>query len=629
MLAWETGFDLASSLVSNGLVPELRMAEVRRLARSRSQLLDEMLLSQGVLSEDSLARFYCSQFGYPFLAFEDLVSVLETDSGLGKLIPAPLATSGLVLPLGWDAKEGTLDIAVAFPTNRSLLELLLAFGPAKKLQISVAARSTLKAAIAAAYPDAGRAPSQSDPRQRPARVLLLEKNSEARSRWAGALRAAGQTIGEAESLHGLSQRLKVSEFDVVAACHRPDWQEVLAAVESSACGAEVRFAATPAEALLGETVPYPVMSAFFFATLRTVIRLFGRSHKVPSEAILAPPRVAREVADLLELPTREIDEVHFAAYLASIAQALGDDEVRFAESMEKGLTSPWRIRHLLASAAKAVPDRDAPTGSRVLRLVRTFLLALKKHGGKVPPAILECRGSAAPEDAPVVEALVAVLHREGLAKRADSGREAVVVDKDKKRAGLLEAALKNEGHRVRLFLDGRVADAGIALAPPDVVVAATAVPGLDGYSLCQSARRLGVPTFLVASQDIDAFARLRAQAVGAASLFDAPLDLSRLVDAVQKLLAAAPGKARARRCSGALSQLNARAVLALLSESHGGALVHFCSGGKLARVRVEGGAVSPLEDTSSATLDDVLTWTEGAFMVVDRPADASLAEEKP
>src|SRR5215831_5254324 len=114
---WESAFDVSERMVATGLVTPSRMVEARRAEQATGRLLEEILLERDIVSEEQLAKFFCDEFGYPYLSREDLQRSAPL-SELRAVIPAELARSALLQPLFLAADGSTLDIAIAFPTNR-------------------------------------------------------------------------------------------------------------------------------------------------------------------------------------------------------------------------------------------------------------------------------------------------------------------------------------------------------------------------------------------------------------------------------------------------------------------------------------------------------------------------------
>ncbi|WP_269513732.1 response regulator [Brevundimonas subvibrioides] len=110
----------------------------------------------------------------------------------------------------------------------------------------------------------------------------------------------------------------------------------------------------------------------------------------------------------------------------------------------------------------------------------------------------------------------------------------MAIDDELANLSLVERAFRREGFRdVVTFLDPRAALAEFASRPPDLVLLDLMMPGVDGYELLESFRRLTsdmdyLPIFVLTA-DSTMNARLRALSLGANDVLLKPYDVAELL----------------------------------------------------------------------------------------------------
>ncbi len=99
-------------VVDLGFADREKVEEAVAIARSQGRPTGQVLVEQGVLRQDQLARVVAERFG---LDYVDL-SVYELDMGAVNLISAEAAKRYQAVPVGF-AEDGTVVLAMADPTN--------------------------------------------------------------------------------------------------------------------------------------------------------------------------------------------------------------------------------------------------------------------------------------------------------------------------------------------------------------------------------------------------------------------------------------------------------------------------------------------------------------------------------
>lgn len=114
------------------------------------------------------------------------------------------------------------------------------------------------------------------------------------------------------------------------------------------------------------------------------------------------------------------------------------------------------------------------------------------------------------------------------------GARILAVDDEAANLSLVERAFRREGfQQIATFLDARDALSDFAARPPDLVLLDLMMPGVDGYELLESFRRLTSEAdylpILVLTADSTMNARLRALSLGANDVLLKPYDLAELL----------------------------------------------------------------------------------------------------
>ncbi|MFN3352116.1 MAG: response regulator [Brevundimonas sp.] len=110
----------------------------------------------------------------------------------------------------------------------------------------------------------------------------------------------------------------------------------------------------------------------------------------------------------------------------------------------------------------------------------------------------------------------------------------LAIDDEAANLSLVERAFRREGFAgVQTFLDPLAALDDFAARPPDLVLLDLMMPGVDGYELLESFRRLTPPEdyrpILVLTADSTIKARLRALSLGANDVLLKPYDVAELL----------------------------------------------------------------------------------------------------
>lgn len=182
-------------------------------------------------------------------------------------------------------------------------------------------------------------------------------------------------------------------------------------------------------------------------------------------------------------------------------------------------------------------------------------------------------------------------------------------------------ALEQAGFEVETFVDGAEVYTTASARPPAVLIAAAAMPGMDGLTLVRSLTvhpRLSSVPVVLTSDDPSDLTRLEAFRQGVRDYITRPFHEEELVIRVHRVVVTVPrGSAESAMLRGNLAEISVATLLSLLEfERKSGILVvlgaheavrMFVAGGRV--VKVEGGG----DGAPRERLMRVLDWSAGQF----------------
>lgn len=186
----------------------------------------------------------------------------------------------------------------------------------------------------------------------------------------------------------------------------------------------------------------------------------------------------------------------------------------------------------------------------------------------------------------------------------------------------MATALSNAGYIVEEYADGAEAYAACAARPPDGVIAAAAMDGLDGATLVRALgahpRLGGVPVVMV-SDDASDHTRLEAFRSGVRDYISRPFLDEELVIRVRRATALAPrGPAEGAMLRGDLAEISLATLLSLFEYERKSGILLVLDGHRAARLFIASGRVVKVEAGADdapprARLMGLLDWPGGHF----------------
>jgi type IV pilus assembly protein PilB len=140
---------LGEILVSRGLITRKELDTCLAAQKESHLKLGELLVSKGFIGEDVLYPILAEKLGMEYRR----IAKSDVDYQLSYLVSERFAKRNLVLPLKLDYEEGTLDVAIADPTNIQVRDMLetVAEGQNMELRLILASPSKLRDNISYSY----------------------------------------------------------------------------------------------------------------------------------------------------------------------------------------------------------------------------------------------------------------------------------------------------------------------------------------------------------------------------------------------------------------------------------------------------------------------------------------------
>lgn len=208
----------------------------------------------------------------------------------------------------------------------------------------------------------------------------------------------------------------------------------------------------------------------------------------------------------------------------------------------------------------------------------------------------------------------------------------LLVDADTRSLRVLEVSLRKAGYNVTVATDGEEALRCVESAPPDLVLADTKLPKLDGYALVrrlkERAEWASIPVvFLTSQRSVED--KIRGLELGVEDYLTKPIFVRELLARVQLLLArrdketmARPQQANRTQFSGSIEDMAVVDLLQTFEVSRKTGVVRLKSGVRRASIFFRDGKVLDAELgplTGEEAIYRALTWNEARFEVSFEP----------
>ena len=126
------------------------LERVIKLHRDRGGLLAELLVQEGMMSEEDLFFLFSSELGVPVIPEERLLH-LKLSSELRRKVGRKLAAERVLIPLDLDTEEGRLSVVMFDPGDEETLEALREACNVQEVRCYLARRSAILGALSVVY----------------------------------------------------------------------------------------------------------------------------------------------------------------------------------------------------------------------------------------------------------------------------------------------------------------------------------------------------------------------------------------------------------------------------------------------------------------------------------------------
>jgi len=207
-------------------------------------------------------------------------------------------------------------------------------------------------------------------------------------------------------------------------------------------------------------------------------------------------------------------------------------------------------------------------------------------------------------------------------RRAETLPQVLIVDDDPAELARLSVILQADGFGVRLAASGALAYASAIEHPPDVLLVAADMAGMDGWTLVETLMGRSVlhliPIVLMVEETAD-IARLKSQRVGIADFIRRPFEDEELRARMHRIVSADRATAGRVVLSGSVQEIGLRTLLSLMEFERKSGVLTISQGERVARLYLAGGRIVKIDGPTGdnrepvTRLMDVLGWDSGSF----------------
>ncbi len=126
------------------------LERVIKLHRERGGLLAELLVQEGMMSEEDLFFLFSSELGVPVIP-EERLRHLKLSSDVRRKVPRELAAERVLIPLDLDAKNKLMSVVMFDPSDAETLDVLRKSCKVVEVRCYLARRGAILGAMSAVY----------------------------------------------------------------------------------------------------------------------------------------------------------------------------------------------------------------------------------------------------------------------------------------------------------------------------------------------------------------------------------------------------------------------------------------------------------------------------------------------
>lgn len=628
---------LKKHLIESGRMTQDEMARAEDYALTASMPLDESIIFLKMLNYTALGQCLAEIYQKPYLP----LMAGAPDEAARLKVPLKIAETLHIFPVHYDAKAGTLKVAVSDPKDEHLLDnLKKRLSSTFLIEETVACPSEIDMAIDVYYKGRlfVREPELHIPKDftimshedktAPAldldedtrstgRILLLEPDLERSRALLTLLKREG--FSHVKWAASVKEALKAYEEEpadrvmVNGKAFNPQSQAMkpltAAVTPSSLLFYNIR------NMLLTQEHPYAQMSASILALVQFIVRKALRDQQDRLAEIIATARYCKLLAMRMGLPAVSVDGAVLAAWLSvpGMGRVIYDH-----------MASPYPLDEIFETdRAETISDG---VENRILKLVRKYQALRKEMPERVGDMNYVRKNilpaSEAPEDRALVEAFLNVMKDDEFLKDAGrSRRRVLVVDPGYSGDSPLALRLSNDGYELIGVADTKAAAGIIFDSGVDVVISEVHPGGTDGLRFCRALRENAatsrLPFFFLTQENGGKLATDCLEA-GADDFFKKPPDLEWLSIKIRNTLAMKSTRGGRSGITGTLQDMSFTDIIQSLTTGDKDVEIRFQSGSQQGTIYIQHGEVifaQAQELDGQDAFYRMMTWQDGEFEI--------------
>ena len=493
-------------LLQANLIDEAQLDAALSHQQHTGLRIGEALLELGYISEDNLLKFLAKEFNTRFVSTEKLSKINVTGEML-ELVPQVVAEKNNLFPVLHSQEKGTMGVVSSEPQNEEVIEELRILTGMGAVQVYVASREAIRAAIKKHYKGDINA------------FASMKKDSQAQFDQMMELYSDRVLNDDAIELEPAAQ----SKGPVVT---QPEPGEGFSSEATSSWTRAI-------EAVRGGSL---VSDNDFIETLNILVGLLEmqREHLQGHSAKVA--KWTKQISERMGLQERDTNHNIISAYLHDLGKrasahltlmSITQSEEHRQRAKRYHLTParlfdsvhlPPQVNHIIGHLYEifdgtGLPEQlmgeGIPTGAKIIAVVDTYedLVSNPTNpiGAVISPenALSEIRKkSDRLFDPQVVEILTeVVLGDQAQAQLSSTSPLVLIADPEKSSTSVIELKLVKKGFRVRVARDSNTAKESLLAEPIAALLVEMRLEPDDGFSLLKliQAKGLDLPVFMTSS----------------------------------------------------------------------------------------------------------------------------------
>jgi response regulator RpfG family c-di-GMP phosphodiesterase len=493
-------------LLQANLIDEAQLDSALSHQQHTGLRIGEALLELGYISEDNLLKFLAKEFNTRFVSTEKLSKINVTGEML-ELVPQVVAEKNSLFPVLYSQEKGTMGIVSSEPQNEEVVEELRILTGMGAVQVYVASREAIRAAIKKHYKGDinAFASMKKDSQEQFVQTMELYSDrvlTDDAIELEPAAESKGPVVTQPEPGDGFSSEATSS------------WARAIEAVRGGSL----------------------VSDNDFIETLNILVGLLEMQRDNLQGHSAKVAKWTKIISERMGLAERDINYNIIAAYLHDLGKrasahltlmSIAQSEEHRRRAKRYHLTParlfdsvhlPPQVNHIIGHLYEifdgtGLPEQlmgdGIPTGAKIIAVVDTYedLISNPTNpmGDLLSPedALAEIRKkSDRLFDPQVVENMTeVVLGDQALAQLSTTSPLVLIADPEKSSTSVIELKLVKKGFRVRVARDSNTAKESLLAEPISALLVEMRLEPDDGFSLLKliQAEGLDLPVFMTSS----------------------------------------------------------------------------------------------------------------------------------